>query len=717
MNQELIEIIKKNHPFTEKQIKTVLELLEDKNTVPFIARYRKELTGGLDEVEIKQIENEYTYALNLHNRKEEVIRLIDEQGLLTEDLKNDILKQTKLQRIEDLYRPFKKKKKTRATEAKRKGLEPLAKWILEGTSNIDLVEEASKYITEEVESHEDAIKGARDIIAEMISDEPKYRKYILNSVERQGKLVTEKKKKAEDEKNIFEMYYTYEEPIKKIVPHRVLAINRGESEGILKVGFEIDTESLESYLTAQFVEKVHKHIEVIKEAIQDSLKRLILPSIEREIRSELTQKAEEHAIEIFSENLKNLLLQAPLKGKKILGLDPAYRTGCKLAVINEYGSFVDKNVIFPHPPVSKTDQAEKIFVDMIKKHNIELVAIGNGTASRESEQFVAEMIKKHNLPCQFVIVNEAGASVYSASDIAREEFPDFKVEERSAVSIGRRVQDPLSELVKIDPKSIGVGQYQHDVNQKALSETLKFVVETAVNQVGVDVNTASPSLLSYVSGLSNTVANNIIKFREEKGVITHHSEIAKVPRLGNKTFEQSIGFLRILDGSEPLDKTAIHPESYEAAYALIQYVGLQKEDIGSDVLKEKLNKLDIQDTSETLNIGIPTLEDIIASLIAPLRDPRDEFETPILKSDVLSMEDLKPNMALSGTVRNVVDFGAFVDIGVKQDGLVHISKLSKGYVKHPMNVVSVGDIVDVWVLDVNQEKQKVSLTMIDPNGQ
>ncbi|MBN4909969.1 RNA-binding transcriptional accessory protein [Staphylococcus sp. EG-SA-13] len=717
MNQELIEIIKKNHPFTEKQIKTVLELLEDKNTVPFIARYRKELTGGLDEVEIKQIENEYTYALNLHNRKEEVIRLIDEQGLLTEDLKNDILKQTKLQRIEDLYRPFKKKKKTRATEAKRKGLEPLAKWILEGTSNIDLVEEASKYITEEVTSHEAAIKGAQDIIAEMISDEPKYRKYILNSVERQGKLVTEKKKKAEDEKNIFEMYYTYEEPIKKIVPHRVLAINRGESEGILKVGFEIDTASLESYLTTQFVKKEHKHIEVIKEAIQDSLKRLILPSIEREIRSELTQKAEEHAIEIFSENLKNLLLQAPLKGKKILGLDPAYRTGCKLAVINEYGSFVDKNVIYPHPPVSKTDQAEKIFVDMIKKHNIELVAIGNGTASRESEQFVAEMIKKHNLSCQFVIVNEAGASVYSASDIAREEFPDFKVEERSAVSIGRRVQDPLSELVKIDPKSIGVGQYQHDVNQKALSETLKFVVETAVNQVGVDVNTASPSLLSYVSGLSNTVANNIIKFREEKGVITHHSEIAKVPRLGNKTFEQSIGFLRILDGTEPLDKTAIHPESYEAAYALIQYVGLQEEDIGSDILKEKLNKLDIQDTSETLNIGIPTLEDIIASLIAPLRDPRDEFETPILKSDVHSMEDLKPNMALSGTVRNVVDFGAFVDIGVKQDGLVHISKLSKGYVKHPMNIVSVGDIVDVWVLDVNQEKQKVSLTMIDPNGQ
>ncbi|MGO1988278.1 Tex family protein [Mammaliicoccus vitulinus] len=716
MNQELIDIIKNNHPFTEKQIKTVLELLEDKNTVPFIARYRKELTGGLDEVEIKLIENEYTYAVNLHKRKEEVIRLIDEQGLLTEDLKSDILKQTKLQRIEDLYRPFKKKKKTRATEAKRKGLEPLAKWIIEGNSEESLTNEASHYLTEEIETIEDAIKGAQDIIAEIVSDEPKYRKYILNNIERQGKLVTEKKKKAEDEKNVFEMYYDYEEPLKKIVPHRVLAINRGEAEGILKVSFEIDNDTMKKYLVTQYIKENHKHVGIITEAIEDSLKRLILPSIEREIRSELTQKAEEHAIEIFSENLKNLLLQAPLKGKKILGLDPAYRTGCKLAVINEYGSFVDKNVIYPHPPVSKTDQAEKIFIDLINKHSIELVAIGNGTASRESEQFVAEMIKKHQLACQFVIVNEAGASVYSASDIARAEFPDFKVEERSAVSIGRRVQDPLSELVKIDPKSIGVGQYQYDVNQKALSETLKFVVETAVNQVGVDVNTASPSLLSYVSGLSNTVANNIIKFREEKGAISHHSEIAKVPRLGNKTFEQSIGFLRILDGTEPLDKTAIHPESYNAAYQLIKHVGLSKEDIGTDVLKDKLNKLDLQETSTTLNIGVPTLEDIIVSLIAPLRDPRDEFETPILKSDVLSMEDLKPNMALSGTVRNVVDFGAFVDIGVKQDGLVHISKLSKGYVKHPMNIVSVGDIVDVWVLDVNHERQKVSLTMIDPNG-
>lgn len=716
MNQELIDIIKNNHPFTEKQIKTVLELLEDKNTVPFIARYRKELTGGLDEVEIKLIENEYTYAVNLHKRKEEVIRLIDEQGLLTEDLKSDILKQTKLQRIEDLYRPFKKKKKTRATEAKRKGLEPLAKWIIEGNSEEPLTNEASHYLTEEIETIEDAIKGAQDIIAEIVSDEPKYRKYILNNIERQGKLVTEKKKKAEDEKNVFEMYYDYEEPLKKIVPHRVLAINRGEAEGILKVSFEIDNDTMKKYLVTQYIKENHKHVGIITEAIEDSLKRLILPSVEREIRSELTQKAEEHAIEIFSENLKNLLLQAPLKGKKILGLDPAYRTGCKLAVINEYGSFVDKNVIYPHPPVSKTDQAEKIFIDLINKHSIELVAIGNGTASRESEQFVAEMIKKHQLACQFVIVNEAGASVYSASDIARAEFPDFKVEERSAVSIGRRVQDPLSELVKIDPKSIGVGQYQHDVNQKALSETLKFVVETAVNQVGVDVNTASPSLLSYVSGLSNTVANNIIKFREEKGAISHHSEIAKVPRLGNKTFEQSIGFLRILDGTEPLDKTAIHPESYNAAYQLIKHVGLSKEDIGTNVLKDKLNKLDLQETSTTLNIGVPTLEDIIVSLIAPLRDPRDEFETPILKSDVLSMEDLKPNMALSGTVRNVVDFGAFVDIGVKQDGLVHISKLSKGYVKHPMNIVSVGDIVDVWVLDVNHERQKVSLTMIDPNG-
>nr|WP_263315110.1 Tex family protein [Mammaliicoccus sp. Marseille-Q6498] len=716
MNQELIDIIKNNHPFTEKQIKTVLELLEDKNTVPFIARYRKELTGGLDEVEIKLIENEYNYAVNLHKRKEEVIRLIEEQGLLTEDLKKDILKQTKLQRIEDLYRPFKKKKKTRATEAKRKGLEPLAEWVIKGESSIDIKEEAAQYLTDEVKTVEEAIKGAQDIIAEIVSDEPKYRKYILNQIEKQGSLTTEKKKKAEDEKNVFEMYYAYDEPIRKIVPHRVLAINRGESEGVLKVSFSIDVENLRNYLKVQYIKNNHIHEKLIEEAIEDSLKRLILPSIEREIRSELTQKAENHAIEIFSENLKNLLLQPPLKGKKILGLDPAYRTGCKLAVINEYGSFVDKNVIYPHPPVSKIDQAEKVFLEMVNNHQIELVAIGNGTASRESEQFVAEMIKKHNLNCQFVIVNEAGASVYSASDVARAEFPDFKVEERSAVSIGRRVQDPLSELVKIDPKSIGVGQYQHDVNQKSLSETLKFVVETAVNQVGVDVNTASPSLLSYVSGLSSTVAQNIIKYREEQGAITHHSQIAKVPRLGNKTFEQSIGFLRILDGTEPLDKTAIHPESYEIAYQLIKHVGLTSDDIGTDVLKDKLNKLELNDTASKLNIGLPTLEDIIASLIAPLRDPRDKFETPILKSDVLSMEDLKPNMALSGTVRNVVDFGAFVDIGVKQDGLVHISKLTKGFVKHPMNIVSVGDIVDVWVLDVNQERQKVSLTMIDPNG-
>lgn len=715
MNQELIEIIKNNHPFTEKQIKIVLQLLDEKNTVPFIARYRKELTGGLDEVQIKKIENEYSYAVNLHKRKEEVIRLIDEQGLLTEDLKKDILKQTRLQRIEDLYRPFKKKKKTRATEAKRKGLEPFAKWLLNNDTSEKIEQYAKEYLNEEVKTIEDVINGGKDIIAEMISDEPIYRKYILNNIEKDGKIITEKKKKSEDEKNTFEMYYSYEEPIKRIVPHRILAINRGEAEGVLRVNFETDVTKYEKYLLSQIVKNKHKNEMHIKEAIDDSLKRLILPSIEREIRSELSQKAEKHAIAIFSENLKNLLLQPPLKGKKVLGLDPAYRTGCKLAVINEYGSFIDKNVIFPHPPVSKVEQSEKIFVDMVQKHKIQLIAIGNGTASRESEQFTANMIKKHNLNCQFVIVNEAGASVYSASEIARMEFPDFKVEERSAVSIGRRVQDPLSELVKIDPKSIGVGQYQHDVNQKSLTEMLKFVVETAVNQVGVDVNTASSSLLSYVSGLSPTVAKNIIKFREENGAITHHSEIAKVPRLGNKTFEQSIGFLRILNGKEPLDKTAIHPESYEAAYKLIEFVGLKPSDIGSHTLKESLNKIDLSETSEQLNIGIPTLEDIIDSLIAPLRDPREQFEAPILKSDVLSMEDLKPNMLLSGTVRNVVDFGAFVDIGVKQDGLVHISKLTKGYVKHPMDVVSVGDIVDVWVLDINVEKQKVSLTMINPN--
>lgn len=707
------EIVSK-YQFSEKQVKSVLELLEENNTVPFIARYRKEATGGLDEVQIKQISDEYQYVANLQKRKDEVIHNIEQQGLLTNELKEAILKQTKLQRVEDLYRPFKQKKKTRATEAKRKGLESLAQWISDGQQG-ELSKKAEAYINDEVATVDEAIQGALDIIAEHVSDNPKYRSRILKDIYRQGNIVTAKKKKADDEKETFAMYYDYVEPIKNVANHRVLAMNRGEKEKVLSVKVEFDTQQIASAIEKNEVKSNNPHGDYIKLAIEDSLKRLIMPSIEREIRADLTEKAEQHAIEVFSENLKHLLLQPPMKGKQILGVDPAFRTGCKLAVINPYGTFIDKSVIYPHPPKSKVEASEKEIVRMIKENNIELIAIGNGTASRETEQFVADVIKKYNLDIKFIIVNEAGASVYSASEIARSEFPNFQVEERSAVSIGRRVQDPLSELVKIDPKSIGVGQYQHDVNQKELESALTFVVETAVNQVGVDVNTASKSLLQYVSGLSSAIAQNIIDYCEENGAIKHNKEISKVKRLGAKTFEQSIGFLRIVDGSEPLDNTSIHPESYDVTYELLTVLNFDINDLGTDKLKTELSNINTNQIAEQLNVGVPTLEDIIKSLMAPNRDPRDEFETPILKSDVLSIEDLKEGMKLSGTVRNVVDFGAFVDIGVKQDGLVHVSKLSKKFVKNPMDVVSVGDIVEVWILDIDKNKGKVSLTMIDPH--
>lgn len=716
MDSNLIQSIKEKYKFSSKQINAVLTLLEEKNTVPFIARYRKEQTGGLDEVEIKQINDEYQYMVNLQKRKEEVIHNIEEQGLLTTELKNDILKQTKLQRVEDLYRPYKQKKKTRATEAKRKGLEPFAKWLKNPSLEMTIEEKATQFFNEEIENIEQAIQGAQDIIAEKVSDEPKYRTKILKDTFQHGKIVTQKKKNAEDDQEIFSMYYDYSEPIKKIANHRTLAINRGEKEKILSVKIDMDIQGIENFIRKHEMIHHHEGSTIIENAIADSLKRLIMPSIEREIRGDLTEKAEKHAIDVFSENLRNLLLQPPMKGKQILGVDPAFRTGCKLAVINPFGTFIAKGVIYPHPPVNKKEDAEKMFVQFVNNYDVDLIAIGNGTASRETEQFVASMIQKHKLKTQFIIVNEAGASVYSASEIARSEFPDFQVEERSAVSIGRRVQDPLSELVKIDPKSIGVGQYQHDVNQKALEGALTFVVETAVNQVGVDVNTASRSLLQYVSGLSSTIAQNIILYREENGPIKHNKDIAKVKRLGAKTFEQSIGFLRIINGSEPLDNTSIHPESYQATYQLLSEIGFSADDLGKADLKAALNHVDLTDMATKLNIGEPTLEDIIKSLIAPNRDPRDEFETPILKSDVLSIEDLSKDMKLSGTVRNVVDFGAFVDIGVKQDGLVHISKLTKKFVKNPMDVVSVGDIVDVWILDIDDKKGKVSLTMIDPHG-
>lgn len=711
----MIKTIEQQYNFSKKQITAVLSLLEENNTVPFIARYRKERTGGLDEVEIKKIADEYHYMEQLQKRKEEVIHNIEQQGMLTDDLKADILKQTKLQRVEDLYRPYKQKKKTRATEAKRKGLEPLAKWLKQSEINEKPEVYAEQFINDEITTVQESLSGAQDIIAEWISDNPKYRNKILNDTLKRGLITTQKKKKAEDEKQTFEMYYDFSEPVNKIANHRILAMNRGEKEKVLSIKVEMDTEKIEQDIERQEVKNNHEGARYIKEAIKDSLKRLIMPSIEREIRSDLTEKAETHAIEVFSVNLKHLLLQPPLKGKQILGVDPAFRTGCKLAVINPFGSFVAKGVMYPHPPVSKTKEAENTLLQFINDYNVSLIAIGNGTASRETEQFIADLIQKHHLDVQFIIVNEAGASVYSASDVARAEFPDFQVEERSAVSIGRRVQDPLSELVKIDPKSIGVGQYQHDVNQKSLESALDFVVETAVNQVGVDVNTASQSLLQHVAGLSPQIAQNIIAYREENGALTHHKQISKVKRLGPKTFEQSIGFLRIVNGKEPLDNTAIHPESYEVAYQLLKEEGLTEADIGSKLLKDKLSDLDIQTAAEKLNVGVPTLEDIVAALVAPNRDPRDEYETPILKSNVLSIEDLTKGMKLSGTVRNVVDFGAFVDIGVKQDGLVHVSQLSKRFVKNPMDIVNVGDIVDVWVLSADAQKNKVSLTMINPN--
>ena len=712
MNEQLIKNLSTELKIKPEYISNVLSMLADKSTVPFIARYRKEQTGGLDETEIKAIEDEYRYLENLEKRKEEVIRLIDEQGMLTEDLKQDILKQTELARVEDLYRPFRQKRKTRATEAVRKGLKPLFEVMLkQDVSEGDLETEAESYITEEVTSVEDALNGANDIYAEHISDDAQYRKVILREIKNSSLIVSSKKKNAEDEQNVFEMYYDYSEAVKRIPPHRTLAMNRGEKLNVLTLKFEHNIDRISGYLSSKVIKENSKISYRLNMVIEDSLKRLILPSLEREVRNDMTEVGEAHAVNIFEENLKSLLLQPPLKNHMILGVDPAFRTGCKLAVINPSGTFVDKNVIYPHMPVNKKQQAEKIMLDIIKDYKITLVAIGNGTASRETEEFVSELIKNNNLDLPFIIVNEAGASVYSASEVAREEFPDFQVEERSAVSIARRVQDPLSELVKIDPKSIGVGQYQHDVNQKNLSEALDFVVETVVNQVGVDVNTASYTLLEHVAGLSPQISKNIVAFREENKGINKRSDLKKVPRLGPKTFEQCVGFLRIIDGKEPLDQTEIHPEQYKNTYKLLDTIGASIEELGTDEIKEKLETLDQRAFAEKEGIGLPTLEDMVKSLIAPLRDIRDQYDTPLLKSDVLEMKDLKSGMKLSGTVRNVTDFGAFVDVGVGQDGLVHISQLSNRFVKHPLDIVSSGDIVEVTVMEVDVHKKRISLTM------
>ncbi|WP_192878697.1 Tex family protein [Caldibacillus thermoamylovorans] len=713
---ELMKQVAKELAIKLTQVKNVIDLTNEGNTIPFIARYRKERTGALDEVVIRDILDRWNYLLNLEERKAEVIRIIDEQGKLTEDLAGKIENATKLQEVEDLYRPYKQKRRTKASIAKERGLEPLASWMMTFPETGELREEARRYINEELDVHteEDAITGAKDIIAEMVSDDAEVRKWIRFETMKHGIIESAVKDGEKDEKQVFEMYYEYEEPVGKIVPHRILALNRGEKEGILKVSVKPDIEKIITYLKQSFIKNERSPVaSEVMLAIEDGYKRLIQPSIEREVRNELTEKAEEQAIHIFSENLRKLLLQPPLKGKIVLGVDPAYRTGCKLAVVDETGKVLHIDVIYPHPPVSKKDEAENKVMGIIEKYKVEMIAIGNGTASRETEEFIADTLKKlGGSDTYYMIVNEAGASVYSASDLAREEFPDLHVEERSAVSIARRLQDPLAELVKIDPKSVGVGQYQHDVSQKKLQESLTFVVETVVNQVGVNVNTASSSLLQYVSGLSKTVANNIKKYREENGKFKNRDELKKIPRLGEKTYEQSIGFLRVVDGDEPLDRTSIHPENYPVVRRLLEKLGFSTTDIGSEKLIQRLNEANINDMAVELEVGELTLKDIFDALKRPERDPRDDLPKPLLRKDVLKMEDLKPGMELQGTVRNVVDFGAFVDIGVKQDGLVHISKMSNQYVKHPLDVVSVGDIVTVWVNDVDVNKGRISLSML-----
>ncbi len=714
MDQTIVKHVHTETNLPIAKVETVLKLAEEGNTVPFIARYRKEMTGGMDEEEIRSVLSIWEYAVSLAKRKEEVQRLIEEQGKWTEELANNLQQAKKLQEVEDLYRPYKQKKRTRASTAKEQGLEPLAQW-LQSCSAGDPLEQASAYVSESVETAEDALQGARDIIAEFAADDPSVRRYVRHQVWKRGSLKVEKKAKAEDEKEVFALYYDYEEKISRMVPHRTLAVNRGEKESVLRVKVIPPAEEIEKWAVNRMVRRTVPAAEQLQAAIEDSLKRLIYPAVEREIRGELSDKAEMHAIEVFSTNLRQLLLQPPLKGHVVLGVDPAYRTGCKLAVVDETGMLLETGVVYPTAPHHQTKKAEAEVTRMISRYGVTMIAVGNGTASRETEQFIAEVIQRQRADIYYLIVNEAGASVYSASKTAKEEFPKLQVEERSAVSIARRLQDPLAELVKIDPKSVGVGQYQHDVTQSKLSDSLTFVVETVVNRVGVNVNTASASLLAYVSGLSPAVAGNIVRHRESEGRFQKRTDLKKVPRLGAKTYEQSIGFLRIPDGKEPLDATSIHPESYKEAGALLKQLSLNASEIGSDKASEAVKQLNHQKAADSLRIGLPTLEDILDAFRRPGRDPREEVAKPLLKQDVLSMEDLYEGLELEGTVRNVVDFGAFVDIGVKQDGLVHISKLADRFVKHPMDVVAVGDVVTVWIDGVDVQKGRISLTMKRPS--
>ena len=712
INERLIEEFKLK-PF---QVENAIKLIDEGNTIPFIARYRKEQTGELSDIELRELFDKLTYLRNLEKRKEEVIRLIDEQGKLDDELKSKIETAVTMTEVEDLYRPYKQKKRTRATIAKEKGLEPLAVILFEQKEKKDLKEIANDFINAEkgVETVEDAIAGAMDIVSEMISDVAEYRKDIRKIIYRDGIIVT---KAAKDEKSFYEMYYDYEEAVKRIPSHRILAINRGEKEEFLKVKIDGTDDKIIEYLEKRILIKDGSFKDTMELVIADSYKRLIKPSVENEVRNELSEVAEEKAIKVFGQNAKKLLLQAPLKNLTVMGFDPAYRTGCKIAVIDDTGKLLDTTTVYPTEPQNDVEGAKKKLLELINKYNINMIAIGNGTASRESEMFVADMIKDVKHDIHYAIVSEAGASVYSASKLATEEYPDINVSLRGAISIARRLQDPLAELVKIDPKSIGVGQYQHDVNQNKLDESLTGVVEDAVNSVGVDLKTATPSLLKYVSGISKTVANNIVKYRDEKGKLKNRKELLKVSKLGPAAYTQCAGFLRITDGENPLDNTSVHPESYETAEKILEQIGFKVQDLKdkSAEIRVNLNTVNAEKLATELNIGVPTIKDIIKELQKPGRDPRDEMPKPVLRSDVLKIEDLKEGMILTGTVRNVIDFGAFVDIGVKNDGLVHISEMSDKYIKNPMDVVSVGDIVKVRVIKIDLEKKKVGLSMKDCN--
>ncbi|MCI9585454.1 MAG: RNA-binding transcriptional accessory protein [Bacilli bacterium] len=716
MNENIINNISEDLNIKQEQVEKTLKLLEEGNTIPFIARYRKEVTGNLDEEQIKKINEVYMYEVNLLKRKEDVIRLIDEKGLLTEELQKQIMAATKLVEVEDLYRPYKEKKKTKATEAIKNGLEPLAKQIMAYTTK-SLEELVKPYLNENVKTKEDAITGAGYIIAEWISDNAYYRKWIRNFTYNTGNLVTKVKKNAEDENKVYEMYYDFTEKVKYARSYRIMAINRAEKEKVITVNIEIDKERVFNFLEEKLIKKEGPFNYVIKDSIKDSYKRLIEPSIEREIRSELTDEACTDAINNFGLNLESLLMQPPMKDNVVLGFDPGYVNGCKLAIIDKNGKFLDSTIIKPFLNNTSNEIINKCkekVASLIKKYNIDIIAIGNGTASRESEKFCAEMIKEYNLNCKYVIVSEAGASIYSTEKVASDEFPDLSPNERSAISIGRRLQDPLSELVKIPPAGMGVGSYQHDVSSKDLNESLDFVVTKAVNSVGVNVNTASLSLLKYVSGMTKKTIEKLINYREEKGRINSRNEIKKAKLLSDKVYEQAIGFLRITEGENILDQTAIHPESYDITLKLLETLDMDLSKVGTDELIEKLDNININDYVNKLGTDIYTLEDVIKSLKSPGRDPRDEMPQPILKSDVLDIKDLKIGMQLQGTVRNVVPFGVFIDIGLHNDGMAHISKLTDKFIKHPMEVVNVGDIVDCYVDDILLEKNKVSLSLIKP---